>query len=328
MSATAAAVSSLVLVLLSFFLLPALCFSQPDAIPPLLKLKKSLNNGDSKLKNWIPNSSPCRRKWVGVMCDDETIIGLHLTNLGLSGSIDVQALSQLHRLRTIRLVNNAFTGPIPEFNKLRGLKAIYLSNNQFTGEIPDKYFGSMGKLKKVWLNENKFTGNIPSSLMQLPHLVELHLEGNQFSGKILELKYPDVLKSLDLKGNQLEGNIPESMSKFNVSTFEGNDRLCGEQLKKPCAHPPLSDKQTPLSTPTIIITYVTFFVVFFFVIINIASTIEEKDHDLRKVSNSRETFRNAHIVSGSTRKSSSNNLSLKTKRGSSHKGNKNKMDMI
>ncbi|KAE8687574.1 hypothetical protein F3Y22_tig00111013pilonHSYRG00159 [Hibiscus syriacus] len=82
------------------------------------------------------------------MCEGETIISLHLKNLGLSGSIDVEALSQLRSLRTIRLVKNAFTGPIPEFNKLRGLRAIYLSNNQFSGEISDTYFGSMGKLRE------------------------------------------------------------------------------------------------------------------------------------------------------------------------------------
>ncbi|KAE8687577.1 Ubiquinone biosynthesis protein COQ9 [Hibiscus syriacus] len=328
-----AVVSSLVLILLTLFLFSTLCFSQPDAVP-LLKFKKSLKNGDSKLKNWIPNSSPCRRKWVGVMCVGETIIGLHLTNLGLSGSIDVEALSQLRSLRTIRLVKNAFTGPIPEFNKLGGLKAIYLSNNQFTGEIPDTYFGSMRKLKKVWLNENKFTGNIPSSLMQLSNLVELHLQGNQFSGKIPELKYPDVLKSLDLKGNQLEGNIPKSMSKFNASTFEGNVRLCGEQLDKACPPSPLSNKPTSPSTLTIIVTYVTFFVVFFFVITKIASTIEERDENLKNLTNFRETLKKVHVVSGSTRhtsiessrKSSSNSLSLKIRQGSSQKGNKNKMD--
>ncbi|KAE8688074.1 Leucine-rich repeat protein kinase family protein, putative isoform 2 [Hibiscus syriacus] len=66
----------------------------------------------------------------------------------------------------------------------------------------------MGKLNKAWLNENKFTRNILNSLMQLPHLVELHLEGNQFSGKNPELKYPDVLKSLDLKDKSTSPSTP------------------------------------------------------------------------------------------------------------------------
>ncbi|KAE8688075.1 Leucine-rich repeat protein kinase family protein, putative isoform 2 [Hibiscus syriacus] len=189
----------------------------------------------------------------------------------------------------------------------------------------------MGKLKKVWLNENKLTSNIPSSSIQLSHLVELHLEGNQFSRKIPELKYPDVLKSLDLKDNKLKGNIPESMSKFKASTFGGKVKLCGEQLKKPYAD--LSDKPTPLSTPTIIVTYVIFIVVFFFVIINIASTMEERDEYLRNLTNFRETLKNVYVRSGSTRKKSielshkysSNSLSFKIKRGL-QKGNKNKIN--
>ncbi|GMI94934.1 pollen receptor like kinase 3 [Hibiscus trionum] len=327
-AAAAAVVTSFALLLL---LLPTLCFSQSD-VDFLLKFKKSLKNGDSKLKNWIRNSSPCRKKWVGVVCDGQTIIGLRLMNLGLTGSVDVGALSRLRNLRTISLVKNSFTGPIPEFNKLGALKAIYLSNNQFSGKIPDKYFESMGSLKKVWLNGNKFTGNIPSSLMQLSHLVELHLEGNQFSGKIPESKYPKVLKSLDLKDNKLEGNIPKSLSKFNASTFKGNDRLCGEQLMKQCApQPPLhkSDSPSP-STAAIIVTLLTLVVVLFFVIVGIVSTTQKEDDDLGSLSNTREPLRSVHIVSGPTRQKSTesswSSSSLKIKRWSSQKVNKNGMD--
>ncbi|KAK8535359.1 hypothetical protein V6N13_081497 [Hibiscus sabdariffa] len=322
---SAALVTSLVLILL-----PTLCFSLSDA-DSLLKFKKSLKNGDSKLKNWIPNSSPCRKKWVGVMCDGETIIGLRLSKLGLTGSADVEALTQLRSLRTISLVKNSFTGPIPEFNKLGALKAIYISNNQFSGEIPNTYFGSMGSLKKLWLNENKFTGHIPLSLMQLSHLMELHLEGNQFSGKIPELKYPDVLKSLDLSGNKLEGNIPESLSKFNTSTFEGNVGLCGKQVSKHCfQHPPLAKSDSP-STAAIIVISVTLVVVFFFMAIGIISTMHNEDDNSMNLSSSKETLKSANVGSsstrqtsvGSSRKSSSN---LKTKRVSSQKVIKNRMD--
>ncbi|PPD97015.1 hypothetical protein GOBAR_DD05964 [Gossypium barbadense] len=231
--ATTVPVFALFLSLLILPTLPTLCSSQSDA-DSLSKFKKSLKNGDSNLKNWVPRSSPCRKKWIGVMCDGETIIGLHLTSLGLSGSVDVESLLKLRSLRTISLVKNMFEGSIPELNKLGALRAIYLSNNQFTGEIPNDYFESMGSLKKVWLNQNKFSGKIPDSLMQLQNLVELHLEGNRFSGKIPSLKYPNVMKSLDLKGNKLDGKIPESFSKFNASVFEGNNELCGKPLEKHC----------------------------------------------------------------------------------------------
>ncbi|GMI89396.1 pollen receptor like kinase 3 [Hibiscus trionum] len=332
MAAAVSVVGSLLFVLLIFLsLFPAFCLSRSDA-DSLLQFKKSLKNGDSKLNNWIPGWSHCRKKWVGVKCRGETITGLHLTNLGLTGSVDVEPLTKLSSLRTISLVNNSFTGPIPEFNKLGALKAIYISNNRFSGDIRDDYFGSMGSLKKVWLNDNNFTGKIPSSLMKLPHLMELHLEENQFSGKIPELTYPGVIKSLNLTGNQLEGNIPESFSKFNASTFDRNVKLCGKQFMSHCVRQSIIDKSASPSTASIIITSVTLVVVFFFVIVGMASTSHDEDDNMRNLSSSRESLRHIQVVSGSIRTKSiessrKSSLSLKIKRGSSQRAdNKNRTD--
>ncbi|XP_012482062.1 pollen receptor-like kinase 3 [Gossypium raimondii] len=341
--ATTVPVFALFLSLLILPTLPTLCSSQSDA-DSLSKFKKSLKNGDSKLKNWVPGSSPCRKKWIGVMCDGETIIGLHLTSLGLSGSVDVESLLKLRSLRTISLVKNMFEGSIPELNKLGALRAIYLSNNQFTGEIPNDYFESMGSLKKVWLNQNKFSGKIPDSLMQLQNLVELHLEGNRFSGKIPSLKYPNVMKSLDLKGNKLDGKIPESFSKFNASVFEGNNELCGKPLEKHCDtadsrkvqqenekqeepdSPPPSSSQ---SNATVVISAVTLVVVVFFVVVAIISTNRE-DELTNHHSSSREPLRQGNNLPESTRQkplesSRKSGPEGKIKRGSSQKGNKNGM---
>ncbi|TYH60985.1 hypothetical protein ES332_D07G017900v1 [Gossypium tomentosum] len=310
--ATTVPVFALFLSLLILPTLPTLCSSQSDA-DSLSKFKKSLKNGDSK------------KKWIGVMCDGETIIGLHLTSLGLSGSVDVESLLKLRSLRTISLVKNMFEGSIPELNKLGALRAIYLSNNQFTGEIPNDYFESMGSLKKVWLNQNKFSGKIPDSLMQLQNLVELHLEGNRFSGKIPSLKYPNVMKSLDLKGNKLDGKIPESFSKFNASVFEGNNELCGKPLEKHCDtadsrkvqqenekqeepdSPPPSSSQ---SNATVVISAVT-------LLTNHHSSSREP---LRQGNNLPESTRQKPLES--SRKSGPEG---KIKRGSSQKGNKNGM---
>ncbi|KAE8669177.1 Pollen receptor-like kinase 3 [Hibiscus syriacus] len=213
-------------------LLPSLSLSQSDDEKALLKLKKSITN--AKLDSWVSDSDPCQKKWLGVQCSGGSVVALHLTGLQLAGQIDVQALLQIRGLRAISFINNSFTGSIPEFNNLTSLRAIYLSQNQFSGEISNDYFYPMENLKKVWLNENKFSGKIPDSLMQLPNLIELHLESNQFSGKIPRLKNPEVINSLDLSDNKLQGEIPASFSKFEVSAFQGNDGLCGESCQK-CA---------------------------------------------------------------------------------------------
>ncbi|XP_022756415.1 pollen receptor-like kinase 3 [Durio zibethinus] len=319
--------------ILIFLTLPTLCFSLSDE-DILITLKKSFTQGD--LNSWIPGSSPCLKKWVGVMCSGETIIGLHLTGLRLSGSVDVQALLQLRGLRTISLVRNSFTGPIPEFNKLGTLRAVYLSNNQFSGEIPNNYFTSMGSLKKVWLNENKFTGNIPDSLMQLPHLVEIHLEGNQFSGTIPSLKYPNVVTSLNLTHNNLKGEIPESFSKFKASIFEGNVGLCGKPLEIDCdkvnqseASNPSGENQGSDSNAKVAIAITTLVVLLFFVIASIISARRRRDDDFSILSREplREEVLQVQVPESTRRKpaESSRRSSSDSKRGSSQQANKNGM---
>ncbi|CAL1390156.1 unnamed protein product [Linum trigynum] len=225
---------SFFLLLLLLLLLPHFSSSLPDE-EALLKLKSSINHGGS-LDGWSPGTSPCQNRWVGIVCDGGgTVSGIRLSSLSLSGNIDIDALQKLPGLRTISFSNNSFTGPIPAFNKLGALKALLLSINNFTGEIPAAYFTPMSSLKKVWLDTNQFTGKIPDSVMGLPHLKELHLEENQFSGPIPSLKDPTTLTSLDLSQNKLEGPIPPSFSKFNASSFVGNDALCGSPLAIPCA---------------------------------------------------------------------------------------------
>ncbi|XP_019198416.1 PREDICTED: pollen receptor-like kinase 3 [Ipomoea nil] len=213
------------------------------AVPPtgsvsdgeaLLKVKKSLNNA-AALDSWHAGTDPCdkRNLWIGVICVNDMVTGLRLGGMGLSGKIDVEALSQMHGLRTLTIMHNSFAGPIPEFNQIGALKALYISKNQFSGEIPPDSFAKMRSLKKVWLSDNKFTGKIPPSLTRLPRIMELHLENNRFSGKIPEFKQK-TLSAIELANNNLQGEIPPSLSRFNDSSFKGNPGLCGAKIGKPC----------------------------------------------------------------------------------------------
>ncbi|KAG2717907.1 hypothetical protein I3760_03G195800 [Carya illinoinensis] len=219
-----------ILFLLLFFLPPlSLSVSDKEA---LLRLKKSFIHADA-LSSWVPNSSPCSDNWYGVICFDGIITGLHLTNLGLSGNIDVEALLELRGLRTISMMNNSFSGPIPDFHMLGALKSLLLTGNNFSGNIPNDFFSHLTSLKKAWLSYNQFNGTIPESVTQATHLIELHLEKNQFTGPIPPMNQTS-LKQLDLSNNMLEGEIPKSLSIFGVNTFEGNEGLCGKPLDKVC----------------------------------------------------------------------------------------------
>ncbi|XP_015881746.3 pollen receptor-like kinase 1 [Ziziphus jujuba] len=215
----------------------------------LLKFKDSLQNTDG-LSSWKDSSTPCNgnlENWVGVMCENGSIWGLKLENMGLKGSIDVGVLKDLPGLRSLSLMSNNFEGSLPDFGQLGALKSLYLSNNKFSGVIADDVFLKMLSLKKVHLAHNQFTGAIPQSLRFLPKLMELRLESNDFQGNI-----PDFLQktwlSFNVSNNELNGQIPTSLNSMDKSSFAGNKDLCGKPLKS-CS----SDKPSLISIVVVVI---------------------------------------------------------------------------
>lgn len=203
----------------------------------LVKFKQSLKNADA-LSSWDENKSPCNGDheiWNGVLCEQGTVWGLKLENMGLKGVIDVQALAQMTNLRTISFMNNKFDGSLPDLHKITAIKTIYLSYNQFSGEIPQNAFTGMSSLKKIYLANNKLSGSIPESLTALPRLKELMLENNEFVGLIPPFPQ-DRLKVFNVSNNKLEGEIPNSLGGIDASAFNGNKDLCGAPLKA-CSAP-------------------------------------------------------------------------------------------
>ncbi|KAE8705674.1 Pollen receptor-like kinase 1 [Hibiscus syriacus] len=199
----------------------------------LLEFKSSLTN-NTALKSWRNDSGPVcngrRSSWIGVFCENGTVWGLKLENMGLTGTIDAATLSALSRLRTLSFMNNNFNGPIPEFSNLTRLRFVYLSYNRFSGHIPGNAFQGMVRLSKLYLSRNRFSGQIPASVATLTKLLELKLDGNWFSGRIPDFKQK-TLHVVDLSNNQLEGPIPASLSKMNADMFAGNKNVCGAPLK-------------------------------------------------------------------------------------------------
>ncbi|KAL3825442.1 hypothetical protein ACJIZ3_021471 [Penstemon smallii] len=203
----------------------------------LLEFKEGFQNSSALDSTWRNGTHPCRDKWRGIECEDNNnVSSLILVGLGLSGSsqqMDIEALSNLERLRFVSLENNSISGPIPEFNRLTSLRSLFISGNQFSGVIPDNFFDNMGSLKKLDLARNKFSGKIPVSLEKLGNLVQLSLENNEFSGPIPSIGQQSLVE-VDFSNNKLQGRIPQLMSRFGPKPFDGNPDLCGPIVSKPC----------------------------------------------------------------------------------------------
>lgn len=216
--------TTILLMLLAACFVVATCRGETDA-EKLLKFRNSLttsNGGDSALKDWEESPTPCTndtQNWTGVRCSRGIVIGLRLENMNLMGMIDVDTLSRLPGLRSLSFINNSFDGPMPSVGKLT-LRALYLSLNKFTGEIPSDAFAGMDQLKKVHLARNHFSGQIPKSLAGLQKLLQLNLEGNSFQAKIPDFPLAH-LTMLDLSYNQLVGRIPDTLSNFDATSFQG-----------------------------------------------------------------------------------------------------------
>ncbi|CAH8354311.1 unnamed protein product [Eruca vesicaria subsp. sativa] len=224
--------TSLLLVsIVSLFFVAGYGISETES---LLKFKKCLViGGASGLESWDRKNPPC--KWFGILCDQGYVWGIRLENIDLAGSLDIEALTGLKSLRSLSFMNNKLRGPFPQFKKLGALKSIYLSNNQFDVTIPKDAFDGMSWLKKIHLEHNKFNGEIPVSVAKIPKLLELRLDGNQFTGKIPGFTHK--LHMLNFSNNALSGPIPNILSTMDPKLFEGNKELCGKPLVTECYSP-------------------------------------------------------------------------------------------
>ncbi|XP_072150596.1 probably inactive leucine-rich repeat receptor-like protein kinase At3g28040 [Setaria viridis] len=125
-----------------------------------LALSKNLMLPSNISSSWnASNATPCR--WNSVTCNRRgNVISLHLTSLGISGSLG------------------------PEIGYLKYLQVLSLSSN-ISGSIPPE-LGNCSMLEKLGLSQNFISSNIPSSIKNLKRLSLLSLYINSLNGTIPE----------------------------------------------------------------------------------------------------------------------------------------------
>ncbi|XP_031101233.1 receptor-like protein EIX1 isoform X1 [Ipomoea triloba] len=174
---------------------------------------------------------------------------LDLGNNHLFGHIP-NSLGSLSQLRSLHLQNNKLEGGLPSsLHNLGNLITLDLSGNGLMDVIPSWIGGGLPSLMFLNFQKNKFFGDIPFQLCYLKALQLLNLANNNISGPIprcfnnftamvsdsrdnstyfdpyyeenihedikgLELEYTTnliFLKSIDLSGNHITGEIPLEM---------------------------------------------------------------------------------------------------------------------
>lgn len=297
----------------------------------LIKFKESLKNTTVLDSTWHKGTNPCDKdkKWARIQCQQNVVLGILLSEAGLSGELDIDPLIALPGLRVLQIANNSFSGTIPEFFLLDKLKSMFIDGNQFSGEIPKDYFSKMGSLKKVWLSRNKFSGPIPESLAKLQNLIDLRLENNEFSGHIPSLSQGSLI-SIDMSNNKLQGEIPQGMSKFGADPFKGNTELCGQQLGKECIKETKKSRGAPMSK----LKWILLGIVVSLLLVMILFRVKRKEDHFDKLG--KENLDEGLHVASSNRKSSSLNISGKrtdsvhgsTRRGGSQSGSNAMGDLV
>lgn len=159
---------------------------------------------------------------------------LDLSSNTISGPIPPD-LIQCHRLRYLNLSHNLISGELllasfsfletldVAFNRLTGLVftdfppecgsfvCVNISSNSFTGDIGDYFQGCRGRLRYLDLSLNGFSGELPEWFYWLR---EFSASDNGIRGIISPETFPSMcnLIALDLSGNGLTGNFPDSIA--------------------------------------------------------------------------------------------------------------------
>ncbi|XP_022734190.1 putative receptor-like protein kinase At3g47110 [Durio zibethinus] len=127
----------------------------------------------------------------------------------LEGEIP-EEIGNLFSLETLGAGDMGLTGQIPAsiFN-ISSLTIVTLGNNRLSSILPDDMCHHLPKLKALFLYDNQLSGNIPSSIGKCNNLQYWSLARNQFTGLIpISIGNLTMLKVVDLAGNKLEGNFP------------------------------------------------------------------------------------------------------------------------
>ncbi|XP_065873542.1 receptor-like protein EIX2 [Euphorbia lathyris] len=227
-------------------------------IPASFTEMKKLSNLDLSNNDLI---GEILSNWEGL----EALNVIDFSQNSLSGGIP-SSLCSLPQLQVLKLSDNILSGELSQsLNNCTYVPSIDLGHNRFIGEIPSWIGERLLSVGILVLRDNNLTGSIPESLCHLADLHILDFAHNSLSGSIprclgnlssltyfklynpvmgrviysqqvelnvkgREVEYTKILtvvNDIDLSGNNLQGQIPDDITKLS---YLGVLDLSGNQL--------------------------------------------------------------------------------------------------
>ena len=192
-------------------------------LPNLIYMDASKNNFSGKIPSDFGNAP--KLQYLNI--SENNYSGSELPD-GIWGSSSLQVFSASL---------SGISGKIPDFKGCESLYQIEMEGNFLKGPIPWD-IGHCVKLINLNLRQNLLTGIIPWEISTLPSINVVDLSYNNLTGSIpSNFESCRTLETFNVSYNLLTGPIPSSGSIFpnlHPSSFEGNDGLCGDLLRKPC----------------------------------------------------------------------------------------------
>ncbi|KAI4335522.1 hypothetical protein L6164_014160 [Bauhinia variegata] len=181
-----------------------------------------LDLGSNQLEGEIPPSLFCN--------GSSSLKYIDLSNNSLGGQIPLSNQCMLKELRFFLLWSNHFVGQVPlALSNSTQLKWLDLELNKFSGELPSEILHDWPQLQFLYLSYNDFVshdGNTNlepffASMVNLSHLQELELAGNNLGGKLPRIigDLSSNLVQLHLDDNLIYGSIPPNIANFVNLTF-------------------------------------------------------------------------------------------------------------
>ncbi|MFQ6628017.1 hypothetical protein Gotur_007839, partial [Gossypium turneri] len=142
------------------------------------------NNALQSLSLYFTNFSGKLPQSIGNL---KFLTDLELYDCNFFGPI-LSSIANLSHLVNLDLRSNKLSGSIhSSLFTLPSLKTLYLGANQLVGKIDEFPNASSSLIQELYIGDNYLRGEIPKSILQLPKLEWLDIQGNSFSSMKLDM---------------------------------------------------------------------------------------------------------------------------------------------